>query len=71
MFTLEEYIKMHELGVSHLNPQAARLLADHLRAKGYVTKTRVIDGKRRRVWMRPEEGGTTLDDLKLKLAALE
>lgn len=71
MFTMEEYIEKHELGVSHRDPQATRLIANHLRSQGYVARTVQVEGKRRRRWMKKDEiGALNYEALKEKLNGL-
>lgn len=72
MFTMEEYIERNKLGVSHKNPQATRLIAEHLRKKGYVVKTLQIKGERRRRWVHKDDTSfVNYSELKGRLAALE
>lgn len=67
-FTITEYIKMHKLDVSPKDSGATRLIAAHLRSKGYVRKKVRRNGVSEWVWTNQKD--THLDKLKEKLKGI-
>jgi len=70
MFTMEEFIKEHKLGVSVSDPQVTRMIAKTLRAKGFKQVRITYKGTpRQNVWT--NERTAQLGELKSKLASLK
>lgn len=69
MFTISEYIKQHGLDVSPKDAAATRLIAAHLREKGYTRRKVKRQGVSLWVWTNQKD--THLDKLKEKLKEIK
>lgn len=66
MFTTQEYIDKHKLGVQITDPQATRILAAHLKERGYVKV------RRKGSWFwAPAKDVPNYADLKTKLEKIK
>lgn len=71
MFTMQEFITEHKLGVSSRDPQAAQRIGAYLRKRGFSSRTITKDGKRSRMWSKDWPTEVNYADLETKLENLD